>query len=173
MLVGRERELVQLRGRLGRGETVAFLGEAGVGKTALLREAVARSGRRLYEGGGLATLSWLPYLPLERALQRKLAGGDEAWVAGEVEREVGDGVLLLDDLHWADSETRALLSLLHGRIALLTAVRRGGTPAPRAPSRSSPRSGSSRSSSSRSTRRREPRSSAACARSSPGQLRHA
>lgn len=125
MLVGRERELAQLRDRLERGDTVVLLGEAGVGKTALLRAAAAACGRRVHEGGGLATLSWLPYLPVERALGRKLPVGDSAWVASEIEREVADGVLLLDDLHWTDRETRALLPLLHGRIALATAVRRG------------------------------------------------
>lgn len=125
MVIGRERELTRLASELEQGRTVALLGEAGVGKTALLREASARSGRRLSEGGGLATLSWLRYLPVERALGHELPDGDPAWVAGQVEREVGDGVLLLDDLHWADEATLALLPLLHGRVALLTALRRG------------------------------------------------
>ena len=125
MLIGRERELAELETRLENQRIVAVLGEAGVGKTVLIREAARRSGRRLMEGGGLATLKWLPYLAVERALGRRLSSGDAAWVAGEVERAVGDGLLLLDDLHWIDPETRVLLHLLRGRIRIATAVRRG------------------------------------------------
>jgi hypothetical protein len=88
MLLGRDRGLSDLQDRLGLGETVAVLGEAGFGKPALLRELVARVGHRLHEGGGLATLSWLPYLPVGQALGRPVAGGDAAWAATEVERVV-------------------------------------------------------------------------------------
>lgn len=41
---------------------VVVIGEAGIGKTTLVRAAAAAAGRTLREGGGFATLSWLPYL---------------------------------------------------------------------------------------------------------------
>jgi DNA-binding CsgD family transcriptional regulator len=125
VLVGRESELSLLAERIERRRAIAVLGEAGVGKTALVRAAAERAGKLLYEAGALATLSWLPYLPLRRAFGREFEDGDAAYVASEVEREVGSALLFLDDLHWADAQTRALLPLLAGRIPLVGAIRRG------------------------------------------------
>lgn len=125
MLLGRAGELDVLADHLVHDRPVAVLGEAGVGKTALLREVATRSGRRLFEGGGLATLSWMPFLPLARALRHPVPEGDPAWLAVEVEREVGDGLLVLDDLQWADVRTLSLLAMLAGRVPLLIAIRRG------------------------------------------------
>ena len=124
MFVGRQREGELLLQRLREGQPVAVLGEAGVGKTTLIREAASREGMRLVEAGGLATLSWLPYLPLRRAFGREFEG-DAAHVAAEVEEAVGEAALFLDDLQWADAQTAALLPLLAGRIPLVIAVRRG------------------------------------------------
>jgi MoxR-like ATPase len=67
VLVGRESELSLLAERIAERRAFAVLGEAGVGKTALVRAAAERTGKRLYEAGALATLSWLPYLSLRRA----------------------------------------------------------------------------------------------------------
>jgi DNA-binding CsgD family transcriptional regulator len=131
VFVGREREAELLLQRLREGQPVAVLGEAGVGKTTLIREAGARTGTRLVEAGGLATLSWLPYLPLRRAFGREFEG-DAAQVAAEVEEAVGGAALLLDDLQWADAQTAALLPLLAGRIPLVIAVRRGDAETPAA-----------------------------------------
>lgn len=125
MLVGRERELSLLAERIEERRAFAVLGEAGVGKTTLVRAAAERAGKRVYEAGALATLSWLPYLPLRRAFGREYEDGDAAYVASEVEREVGAALLFLDDLHWADAQTRALLPLLAGRVSLVGAIRRG------------------------------------------------
>ena len=63
-----------------------------------------------------STLSWLPYLPFRRLLGRQPTG-ITAYVAAEVERSVGERLLLLDDLHWADPESRAVAVLLAGRVA--------------------------------------------------------
>ena len=124
MFVGREREAELLLQRFRKRQPVAVLGEAGVGKTTLIREAAARAGWTLREAGGLATLSWLPYLPLRRAFGREFEG-DAAYVAAVVEESLGEAALFVDDLQWADAQTAALLPLLAGRIRLVIAVRRG------------------------------------------------
>ena len=124
MLVGRDTELRQVSTMLAEGRRPLLYGEAGVGKTTLARAAAAASGRELFEAGALATLTWLPYLPFRRLLGRQPVG-DAPSVAAEVERAVGDGVVFLDDLHWADRETRAVVALLTDRVDMLAAVRRG------------------------------------------------
>ncbi|HJQ04451.1 MAG TPA: LuxR C-terminal-related transcriptional regulator [Nocardioides sp.] len=125
MLVGRTTELHRLREALSRDHPVAVVGEAGIGKTTLLRAAAERTGRPVREGGALSTLSWMEYLPLERALASPLVGGDPTAVAGDVETAVGAGVLLLDDLQWAAAPTVEVVELLAGRVAMLAGVRSG------------------------------------------------
>jgi len=124
VLVGREQEVSRLVRLLEERSPAVVIGEAGVGKTSVVRAAVAKTGLPTFEGGGLATLSWLPLLPLQRALG-ELPNGDPEYVAREIERAVGDGILFVDDLQWADGLTRSALSTLAGRIRLLTAVRKG------------------------------------------------
>ncbi len=124
MLVGRESEIALLVGRLDEGRPVAVLGEAGVGKTTLVRSAAAQRGKPLVEAGALATLSWLPYLPLRRAFGHEF-DGDAAYVGVAVEVELGDSVLLMDDLQWADAQTASLLPLLAERVPLVAVLRRG------------------------------------------------
>ena len=122
-LLGRRAELAAIADRIRSNTPVAVLGEAGIGKTSLLRAAANASGRQLREAGGFATLSWLPYAPFGRVLGWPLSGGDEAQLAHQLERVVGTGILFLDDLHWCDPATRALVPTLTGRIGLLIAVR--------------------------------------------------
>ena len=124
MLVGRERELALLLSRIAEGKPLAVLGEAGVGKTTLVRAAAERTDRRLVEAGALATLSWLPYLPLRRAFGHE-PERDPLAVAAAVETELGDALLFLDDLHWADAQTASLLPFLVDWVPLIAAVRRG------------------------------------------------
>ena len=114
VLVGRQTELRLLSALLAEGRPVVVHGEAGVGKTALVRAAVEATEQTLVEAGALATLSWLPYLPLRRALGREPHGADAAYVARELIEELGDAILLLDDLHWADAQTRETVPFLAG-----------------------------------------------------------
>ena len=123
-----------------------LVGEAGVGKTTLVREAVAgspstsshprRQGggrgvsrtaatRRVFEGGALGVLTWREYLALERALGRPVNGIDPAAVAADVQDTVRDGVLVLEDLQWAAPSTTQVLEALAGRVALVATVRSG------------------------------------------------
>lgn len=110
-----------------RGAAV-LIGESGIGKSSLL--AAATSDVRASTGGALGMLSFIPYLPLVRAVG-PLSGRDPAAVAVTIVDRVGDGVLILDDLHWADDATLAILERLTGRVPVLAAVRTGdaGTPA--------------------------------------------
>jgi DNA-binding CsgD family transcriptional regulator/tetratricopeptide (TPR) repeat protein len=126
VLVGRQDELTLLRERIAADRGVALVGTAGVGKTALIREAASSSERLVFEGGALANLGWMSFLPLERALREALPAGDHHAVAAFVRERVGDGLLVLDDLHWSDPDTLALVPLLAAsRVTLIGAVRSG------------------------------------------------
>jgi DNA-binding CsgD family transcriptional regulator len=125
VLVGRRDALGLLHVRLRGGRPVAVVGEAGIGKTTVLRAAVERYQGASFLGGALSTLGWIPYLPLTRALGDRGLNGDRAAAAAAVREAVGDGLLVLDDLHWADPETLSLLPLLAGQIGLLAAIRQG------------------------------------------------
>ncbi|HVL02864.1 MAG TPA: AAA family ATPase, partial [Acidimicrobiales bacterium] len=123
MIVGRAAELQALRAAIAAHRSVAVVGEAGIGKTALIREAVAGDGGAWLEGGSLATLSWLPYLPIMRALRRPLPEGDHAAVADFVIGHVGARILVIEDLHWADNDTNAIVPLLAHQVVLVVSVR--------------------------------------------------
>ncbi len=125
MLVGRAPELRLLADCLTQRRPVVVVGEAGVGKTTVLRAAAQASKKTVFEGGGLSTLSWMECLPLRRAVGDSLTAADAQAVATQVQRVVGDGVLLLDDLHWSDAMTLSAVALLAGHVGLLTALRRG------------------------------------------------
>jgi DNA-binding CsgD family transcriptional regulator len=125
VLVGRQRELSLLGERLARDRSVALVGTAGVGKTALLREAARTSGRNVFQGGALANLAWMSYLPLARALGEALPRGDHPSIAAFVQERIGGGLLVLDDLHWSDVDMLALLPLLANRVTMIAAVGSG------------------------------------------------
>jgi DNA-binding CsgD family transcriptional regulator len=124
--------LRQLETLFSEGGAAAIYGEAGVGKTTLARAFATSRDELLAEAGALATLQWMPYFPVRRLLRRDLAHEDPAVVADLLERNVPPAVLLLDDLHWADDRTLALVPWLVGRVPLLLAIRRGDGGAPRA-----------------------------------------
>jgi DNA-binding CsgD family transcriptional regulator len=174
--VGRERELERLLGAL-RGDTrlVLVVGDAGVGKTRLAGEAMARAaaaGMVVVRGECLPLAGMLPLLPVASALAElgRLGGGRVlesalVWAPGFARAEAGrlvpqlaagsggGGVaergadwrrerlfagvaellaaaagsgsrlgLLVEDVHWADSETLDFLTFL-GRAGRWDAVR--------------------------------------------------
>ena len=128
-LVGREAELEQLVLALAADRPIAVLGEAGIGKTALVRAAAEAAGRPLHEGGGFATLAETPYLAIQRAVGHAVVG-DPGLVAARVERAVGPDVLFLDDLQWIDPASRDVLGLLIDRVACVVAIRDGDPSTP-------------------------------------------
>lgn len=123
-LVGRDREIAELRAAIEHDRPMLVTGEAGIGKTSVVRAAVDGRDREVRIGGAFATLSWMPLFALERALGRRLQG-DAAWVASTVESMVGPDLLFVDDLQWADAATLGVLAELAGRVAMVVTARTG------------------------------------------------
>jgi tetratricopeptide (TPR) repeat protein len=137
-LVGRVTEVAVLdRLRASAGVAALLTGEAGIGKTAVVEEAVARAlaagatvrtGRAVPDEGAPAYWPWLQLLAPMPELAALL---DAADLAGEspaaarfqvahrtVRALLGAGplVLVLEDLHWADPASVALLRMLCAEI---------------------------------------------------------
>lgn len=104
----------------GRGRVVAVLGEAGVGKTSLLNEAMRRSRIRTIATGCEALFTPRPLGPLYDIggeLKVDLDGRRERLfpaVLAEVSRK--PTLLIVGDVHWADRATLDLLKYLARRI---------------------------------------------------------
>ena len=122
MLIEREGDAETCLAHIADTRPLVLRADAGIGKTALLQAASAACRRRTFFGQGLSTLSWVSYLSLETALDAEMPQGDPPSIAAVVRRRVGDGVLLLDDLQWADADTLDVLPFL-ARTRLLAAVR--------------------------------------------------
>jgi DNA-binding CsgD family transcriptional regulator/tetratricopeptide (TPR) repeat protein len=151
VFVGRERELGQLERaldatRAGSGTTALVAGEAGIGKTRLASELATRARDARFEvllGRSIDLVGTeLPYHPFAEALGPLGAlprvGGQTAGSQLRVFQETlallfdraatGPLLLVLEDLHWADTSTLDLVVLLahnlHGRRILLLATYR-------------------------------------------------
>src|SRR5215203_3340499 len=138
-LLERDAELRRLRETLrgagqGRGSVVLVSGEAGIGKTSLVR-AFAReaAGRARVLAGAcddLVTPRTLgPFRDMAREAAPALARAMEPGAArdavfGAVHQELAGGpvVLLVEDVHWADDATLDVLRYLAWRIPELPAV---------------------------------------------------
>lgn len=113
----------------GSGHVVLLRGEAGVGKTALIREFCERSTGSAAIAGGACEPLFAPR-PLGPFLEiaRSLAGGLTALVAegampyqvvAELAEELrgrGPALLVLEDVHWADEATLDVFRLLARRV---------------------------------------------------------
>jgi DNA-binding NarL/FixJ family response regulator len=125
-LHGRDREVAAATAVLARRGVVCIRGEIGAGKSTLAGVVAAATGRRVHSGTCLATLSWMPGLPLAMAIRLPLPRGDATCVARFVSDRIGDGVLVVDDVEWADGETARLLPLCRGRFpTILTCTSQG------------------------------------------------
>ncbi len=138
-LVGRVPEVVALdrlraAAAAGDGAAALIVGEAGIGKTTLVEEAVARASaagatvrvaRAVPDEGAPAYWPWLrlledvPGLSPELLTATAAAGESQAAVRFRVAQrtvralcEAGHLVLVLEDLHWADNASITLLRLL-------------------------------------------------------------
>src|SRR6266545_3850696 len=96
---------------------VVITGPPGVGRSTLLRRLGAAFRGPVFSGGGLAMLRGMP---LARAVRARLPVHDPALLAEAVKSRVRQGLLLLDDLQWADPLTVAALPEIaaHCRIAV-------------------------------------------------------
>lgn len=124
--IGRDRELAELRAALDERRSVVLVGPAGIGKSTLVARAV--EGRSAAVGGALGMLAFVPYLALTRAAGPLGAATttDASAVAAEVAARLGeDGILVLEDLQWADDATLDALERLAGHRAILATVRAG------------------------------------------------
>ena len=162
VFVGRTGELGKLERaleatRAGTGETVLVAGEAGIGKTRLASELTGRArgtGFEVLVGRSIDLVGTeLPYQPFAEALRPlgkpwraglQAAGSQlrvfEETLALLTERAASAPVLLvLEDLHWADTSTLDLVVFLahnlHERPVLLLATCRADDPASAGPMR--------------------------------------
>lgn len=110
----------------GHGCVVLVAGEAGVGKSSLVREFTRRIGVRVLVGGCDDLITPRPLGPLRDAaagttLEKALADGQDPFTAVVAELATPT-VLLVEDLHWADDATVDVLGYVARRIADLPAV---------------------------------------------------
>ena len=120
----------------GRGGTVLLEGEAGIGKTSLLREFAAHADKscRVLWGWCEALFTPRPLGPLQdmaQALDPQIAALLEQTAAPErlfptllnaLQHVQRPTVLVFEDVHWADNATLDLVKYLGRRIALVRAV---------------------------------------------------
>jgi DNA-binding CsgD family transcriptional regulator len=138
-LLERDESLTTLRDLLaevrsgGEGRVAVIAGEAGVGKSTLLRGFCARSGARVLWGSCEPLHTPRPMGPLWSVAEAArgelldlIAAGARAHevvsALSEVLRGRAPTVLVLEDLHWADEATLDVLLLLASRIASLNAL---------------------------------------------------
>jgi DNA-binding CsgD family transcriptional regulator/tetratricopeptide (TPR) repeat protein len=122
-LIGRDNDLRSLRAVMPGNGLTSVLGSPGLGKTALVRAALAPVTHR--EGGALRSLVNRQYLPLERALQVSLEG-DAQTVAETVIARLGQSILFVDDVHWAHPRCVEVLDLVRIEKPVVVASRREG-----------------------------------------------
>ncbi|MEV1290273.1 hypothetical protein AB0J06_24655, partial [Micromonospora sp. NPDC049679] len=93
--------------RLSAPGLVVITGGPGCGRSTLLRRLGAAFHGPVFTGGALATLRGMPAFALTTALRVRLPTEDPALLAEAVRARVRDGLLLLDDLQWADGTLTA------------------------------------------------------------------
>jgi DNA-binding CsgD family transcriptional regulator len=102
---------------------VVIAGPPGAGRSTLLAQIQAAVGGAVHAGGGLAMLTAVPALALSRAVRARLPGHDIALLAEAVRSRVRGGLLVLDDLQYADPATLAALPHLAAHCRVVVALR--------------------------------------------------
>ena len=125
-LVGRDHEVAEAGEALVRGEPVEFCGEAGVGKTALVRYLACEHP----DSPLLEHVITLPGKPVDDLLQDLYVAffiPEEHHVPGPGEREVAltevEALLILDDLRVSEREVTTLLDALPSAAIMVTSRR--------------------------------------------------
>jgi DNA-binding CsgD family transcriptional regulator len=116
----------------GRGRILAIAGEAGAGKTSLVEHFVQRHARqaRIHRGAceNLSTPEvLLPLRDMARALGTPLAmAGDLVrhfeWLLSLLGNPARTSILVIEDLHWADTATLDLVRFLSRRLSAVRAL---------------------------------------------------
>ncbi|GIJ45613.1 hypothetical protein Val02_24990 [Virgisporangium aliadipatigenens] len=102
---------------------VVITGAPGSGRSTLLRRLQESFRGTVYAGGGLAMLRGVPALPLARAVRVRLPVHDPALLAEAVRSRVRQGLLLIDDLQWADPLTVAALPAIAAHCRVVISLR--------------------------------------------------
>jgi ABC-type hemin transport system ATPase subunit len=113
----------QLLACLRRPGLVVLAGPPGSGRSTLLRRLAAQAPGPAHTGGGLAMLTGVPALALSRAVRARLPAHDVPLLAEAVRSRVRGGLLVLDDLQYADPATVAALPLIAAHCRVLAALR--------------------------------------------------
>jgi DNA-binding CsgD family transcriptional regulator len=124
---GRVAALAQVRDAVAQRRQVVVLGPAGIGKTTLVEE-LAASHQRAFVGQSLPALTARALHPLRHALGASydVDGDGLHQVSTEVARAVGkQGVLILEDVQWADLPTLEVITRLEGERAVVCTVQSG------------------------------------------------
>ncbi|WP_280526116.1 LuxR C-terminal-related transcriptional regulator [Couchioplanes caeruleus] len=108
---------------LRRPGLVVLTGVPGAGRSTLLRRVAQAAAGPVHAGGGLAMLAGVPALALSRAVKARLPAHDVPLLAEAVRSRVRTGLLVLDDLQYADPATLAALPHLATRIRVVAALR--------------------------------------------------
>lgn len=98
-------------------------GAPGCGRSHTLKDLAAIHPGPHFWGGGLAALRHTPGVALARAVRAPIPEHDRALVIEAVRARVGSGLLLLDDLHWADSLTLEVLPELSKHCKIIATIR--------------------------------------------------
>lgn len=106
-----------------RGALVILRGGPGAGRSTTLRALGDAFRGPVHAGGGLATLRAVPGFALARAVRARLPVHDRALLVEAVRARVGGGLLLLDDLQWADPATLAALGDIAAHCRVAAALR--------------------------------------------------
>ncbi|RSM70896.1 LuxR family transcriptional regulator [Actinoplanes sp. ATCC 53533] len=108
---------------LRRPGLVVLTGAPGAGRSTLLRRVATVAPGPVHAGGGLAMLAAVPALALSRALKARLPAHDVPLLAEAVRSRVRGGLLVLDDLQYADPATLAALPHLAAHVRVVVALR--------------------------------------------------
>jgi DNA-binding CsgD family transcriptional regulator len=115
--------VAQARALLASPGLVVLTGAPGAGRSTALRDLATAFRGPVFAGGGLAMLQDVPALALSRAVRVRLPAHDVALLAEAVRSRVRSGLLVVDDLQWADPATIAAVAALGAHTRVVVALR--------------------------------------------------
>jgi DNA-binding CsgD family transcriptional regulator len=102
---------------------VVVTGAPGSGRSTVLERLAADFRGPVFAGGGLAMLQDVPAFALSRAVWVRLPAHDPALLAEAVRSRVRAGLLVVDDLQWADAATVTAVAALAAHCRVVVALR--------------------------------------------------